>query len=407
MKMLIANAIYPTDRFPDIMGGAEMSVRKIAEGLTQRGHEIHVLTPGAPKAEPIVENFEGVQIHRLPTRNIYDFHKNKPSNPFTRMGWHILDDFGIVPQHLDRLLEQIAPDVLHTNTLSGLSTGLWKKASDRGIPVVHTLRDYYLLCTRCTLFRKGNICAKPCIDCSVVTQGRRHRTKYVDAVVGNSIFTLNLHLDAGLFSKATIRKAIGSISEAPKSKASIAPTKKEPGAPAIFGYIGRISPTKGVEQVIEAIVLAETNERIVIAGAIDNDVAKSLVARYAEHPRVSFVGFVPPETFYHQVDVVVAPSLWYEPLPRSVVDAIAFGKPVVGSNRGGTVEAMGEPLRGWVYDPSTKGDLRLALDEAHEWIMNGTTFPSLPAPTTSVLTAYLDTYESAVATKVSKALEHD
>lgn len=396
MKILIANAIYPTDAFPDSLGGAEKSVRKIAQGLADLGHEVHVVAPLGPSQDRVDEDFNGVHVHRLPTRNIYDFHQDKSPNPAKRLAWHLIDDLGIAPADFGKLIDTVQPDVLHTNTLSGLSSGLWKIASKRGVPVVHTLRDYYLMCTRCTLFRKEKICEKACADCSVVTQGRKARTRYVDGVVGNSKFTLDLHLDAGLFPNTVIQQPIGSITEAQSVATEIASPKRAADAPVVFGYIGRLSPTKGLDQVLEAVTQCTDNARLVIAGSVDTDLGQELVARFGDNDRVTFAGFVSPQELYDQVDVIVAPSLWYEPLPRSVVDALSFGKPVVGSNRGGTPEAMGTPPRGWVYDPAQPNDLRLALKHAIDWARSGTPFDPLPVKETSVLDAYLNVYQATI-----------
>lgn len=64
---------------------------------------------------------------------------------------------------------------------------------------------------------------------------------------------------------------------------------------------------------------------------------------------MSFLGFVTPEAFYPNVDVVVVPSLLHESLSRAVLEAHSFARPVIGATRGGIPEALGDA--GWLFDP--------------------------------------------------------
>ncbi len=49
---------------------------------------------------------------------------------------------------LTKVLDRLAPDVVHIHHLLFLSTGLIRLAKDRGIPVVFTLHDFWLMCPR-------------------------------------------------------------------------------------------------------------------------------------------------------------------------------------------------------------------------------------------------------------------
>ncbi len=50
------------ERYAPAIGGAERVVQRVAEGLAARGHEVHVLTGGAPEEVEL----GGVHVHRLP-----------------------------------------------------------------------------------------------------------------------------------------------------------------------------------------------------------------------------------------------------------------------------------------------------------------------------------------------------
>ena len=56
------------------------------------------------------------------------------------------------------------------------------------------------------------------------------------------------------------------------------------------------------------------------------------------------------------------PSLWDEPLPRVVLEAYAYGVPVIGSNRGGISEIVESGSTGFIFDPMCAGALEKAIE---------------------------------------------
>lgn len=57
MRVLIINSFYA----PDIRGGAEYSVKKLAEGLQSKGHTVRVLCLGDFNTEEIIDGIEVVR----------------------------------------------------------------------------------------------------------------------------------------------------------------------------------------------------------------------------------------------------------------------------------------------------------------------------------------------------------
>ena len=69
----------------------------------------------------------------------------------------------------------------------------------------------------------------------------------------------------------------------------------------------------------------------------------------------------PPE-FFTQIDVLLLPSLWQEPLARVILEAYAYGVPVVGSRRGGIAEHIEDGVTGLLFDPDEPRMLDAAVD---------------------------------------------
>ena len=95
-----------------------------------------------------------------------------------------------------RVLDSERPDVFHTNGLAGFSVGVWSQARRRGIRVVHSLRDYYLMCPPSAMYRKGRNCERICARCLPFAAYRRRATQSVHAVSGVSDFILKRHIRA-------------------------------------------------------------------------------------------------------------------------------------------------------------------------------------------------------------------
>ncbi|CAN7401527.1 glycosyltransferase family 4 protein [Devosia sp. LjRoot16] len=350
LRVLIANIVYATPSDPRVVGGAEVSTKALAEGLVARGHEVVVFRGHDSKVADADENVEGVRVVSRDIRNFYWPFDGVVRVKASKAMWHIVDNLGLVPRGLTDLLDEFAPEVVHTNNLIGLSWGVWREAAKRNIPIVHVLRDYYLVCGRSARFRNGRICTSTCAECRVATFARGPKTVLVDAVIGNSKAILDTHLEAGLFVNAKIRTNIVNIAE----RRAVRVVRSEDGF-VTFGYIGRASSEKGLELLAKAFGRMQGNVKLVIAGETRPEVRQRLVAEAGRE--IDFMGFVAPDEFYSRVDVVVVPSLWAEPLPRAVLEAFSYGRPVIASERGGIPEAVGTAGGGWLFNPDSVDDL--------------------------------------------------
>ncbi len=58
-----------------------------------------------------------------------------------------------------RLIRRWRPDLVHTHIIATyLTQSVWSAAAAAGLPVVHTLHDYKLLCPDTSLWRAGAVC---------------------------------------------------------------------------------------------------------------------------------------------------------------------------------------------------------------------------------------------------------
>lgn len=355
MKILMISAIYPTPDAPRIIGGAEVVARRLAESLVATGTDVTVLRSAPPGTAPAPEESGGITVASAPIRRLYWPFDDAERSAMAKLRWHLREDIGDSGD-AHRLIDAVQPDLVHTHNLSGLSTGVWRAASAAGVPIVHTLHDYYLLCPRATRFRNNGVCATPCTDCRLVTRRRRGDTALVGDVVGVSGAVLAPQISEGLFANArrhVVPNIIGDdLIAAPVSIGD---------APVTFGFLGRITKEKGVELLVEAFAAMRQPARLMIGGRIDDKTRTRLQAMAGDRT-ITFLGFVTPADFFREIDVLVVPSIWDDPLPTVILEGQTAGKPAIGSTRGGIPEAIGSNDAGWTFDPGKPDALRTLLD---------------------------------------------
>ena len=359
MKVLLINTYYD----PYVFGGAERSVQVLAEALVNSGTPA-VVASIAPKGRFRKEWIRGVEVCYLPIRNLYaPLNRNVLCRLLAPL-WHLVDTYNPwMDQAIDRLIQWSRPEVVHTNNLSGFSVAAWSAASRLGLPVVHTLRDYYLLCPRSTMFHRKKNCLSQCWYCRLYSRVRQGMTKAVAAVVGNSRFILERHLQSGCFGNAKVRDVIFNA-----FPGNVFPSSDSgPGhKPFRLGYLGRLKPNKGVELLLQVMEMVRPEEYQLYLGGKD----EMGLREKNRMGHVHFLGFVKPEEFFPKIDVLVVPSLWHDPLPRTIFEAYAFGIPVIGSCRGGIPEVIDNGKTGLVFDPDSPETLVASVHKATSDIGN-------------------------------------
>lgn len=326
------------------MGGAEISVQLLAEGLVKSGHKVFVITTGAINS---LQKLNGVIIIRVKQHNIYSSFFDKTRSPLLKTVWHILDSHNFFFfRKLSRLLKKIKPDIVHTNNIQGFSPIVWKAVKKANIPLVHTLRDYYLLCHKTLLFKNGSCCESLCADCRITNSIKKSQMLLPDCYVGISDFILEKH---GEFNSIHGRKKVVYNAVAgKKSTSNLVESEK-----ITFGYIGRIAADKGVEFLVKELAAVKKEYRskfkVLFAGKGDSFYINYL-AELLEGIDHEFLGVVKPDEFYSRINVAVVPSLWYEPFGRIVIESLAAEVPVCAAQIGGLKELHNDDCM-WAFKP--------------------------------------------------------
>jgi glycosyltransferase involved in cell wall biosynthesis len=273
-------------------------------------------------------------------------------------------------QHdLAELIRAHRPDVLHLhNPYPLLSPWVVRTAHRHGVPVVQTVHNYRQVCSSGLYFRDGHNCQ----DC-------RGRLFGVPAVVHRCYrgsraqsalmaTTLAVHrptwrsVDRYIALTSAIAGHLGDYGIPPeriviKPNAVADPGRhSEPGAGFLF--LGRLSPEKGLGLLLDAWRRHPDRSLGPLRIAGDGEQRPLVEAAAAERADVTYLGLLDPagvRAAIRAAAVVVTPPTWHDVLPTVVIEALANGRPVLGTAMGGIPYLIGDGdpagTAGWLVEP--------------------------------------------------------
>jgi glycosyltransferase involved in cell wall biosynthesis len=367
------------------VGGAERYTADLAAGLSQRGHEIAILAAFPSHDTDADPGFSRFELHRADWRD----------STSRRVRNHLGDLVSRPSRRIEGILRTLAPDLVHTSNLPGISSAVWGVARALGIPVVHTLHDYYLLCPRVTLCgRGGEPCGDRHLHCAIRARRLGRWAAAVDYVVAVSDHVRSLHLEV-------FPGTPGRVIRLPLTPVAARPIAPPRTPPRTLAYLGALDVMKGTDQLVAAAPsIASVGVRLRIAGS---GRLREMVER-AAGTSFDYVGRVSGEdriAFMESADIGILPSRWNEPGGPSyaVCEWLAAGRPVIVSARGGLRELEG---RGGLLfaEPSAQGIAEGVREACRAWptLRDGLS----PAADGRDLERWLDEHESVYRDLVTR-----
>jgi glycogen(starch) synthase len=308
------------------VGGTERYVSDLERGCRARGLETAVLS-AFPGGEGPPAGVRAETLHRVDWR----------SSRSRRLRNHLGSYDARATKRLRAAVVRAAPDLVHTNNLAGITTGIWGVCGELGIPIVHALHDYSLLCARTTLLsRDGEPCRPSPLGCGLRAKRSARWARSVGAVIGVSRHVIRAHEE--FFPPDTPTHVVLHARPAPSVGADV----PRPERLQTLGYIGNLDITKGVGALLDAAEpLRALGIRIRIAG---DGRLRTRVEEAAAAGLLDYEGMVEgssKERFLEACDAGAVPSIWAEPgaPPFTALEWLASRRPVICSTRGGLREA--------------------------------------------------------------------
>jgi glycosyltransferase involved in cell wall biosynthesis len=150
------------------------------------------------------------------------------------------------------------------------------------------------------------------------------------------------------------------------------------GKPFTIGYIGRVTPVKGVDILAEGFSRVQGDDlRLKIFGFVKNEknVGKlndTLAALSSRDSRIELcprLSLAEMAGVYSELDLIAIPSVWLETGPFVLFEALQMGIPVFGSNRLGHPRLLKNG--GMVVEPNTADGWQKALSDAAKEFRTG------------------------------------
>jgi glycosyltransferase involved in cell wall biosynthesis len=268
------------------------------------------------------------------------------------------------------------------NISNYVSASIVDGAHAEGVPVVHGLVDYHLVCPNATFNRAGK---DRCLDCfpGKYWHGVVHRC------VGRSLAASAMRAAVMFFDDATriYHRVDAFVCLTPfmrevlarrgfeRSKLHVALTPIdcagfELGAhdDGTFLYVGRISREKGIDVLVEAAKLMRSwNSRVLVVGETSGRHARDCIARAAQGGGAP-VEFLGPRYgdemlgYLRRCRATVMPSRCIDNLPNALLESLAVGKPIVGSDNEGITVVVRDGENGLTFRSGDPADLAAKLD---------------------------------------------
>lgn len=323
--------MYPPHHF----GGYELVWASAVEHLRSRGHDVRVLTTDTRtgSAEP-----DGDDVHR-------DLRWHLRDGEFERLGPLAR---AAMARHNHRVLERhlaaFRPDLVAWWSMGGLTLTMLETVRRRGLPAVAFVHDDWLDYGRLVdpwtrAFhgpRRGRLAPLAervaRIPASVDFAGAA-------AYVFVSDFTRRHVLGLGLGLRRT------GVAHSGIHADYLDPAPEREWRWRLL-YVGRLDARKGVDVAVEALAQLPSEARLTLAGGWDRREEarlEELAGRLGVRERVDFSGQVGRPALlatYAAADAVVFPVRWSEPWGLVPLEAMARGRPVVATGRGGSAEYL-------------------------------------------------------------------
>lgn len=350
LKILITAETYP----PDVNGSAQFA-RRLAHGMLDRGHEVHVMAPMPTSGASRTMDDSGVAEHRIRSHHAF-------THPYFRLcfPWE-------VAREITRLFDELQPDVVHIQCHYILGRLVAREASRRGIRLIGTNH-----------FIPENI--EPFLPFPEwFIKGYRKVSWWdlakiydrCDVITAPTPLAVRTMVDNGVADRAV---AVSNGIEAGHYEAREGEDVGHQDHPVVL-FCGRLAVEKNVNELIEAIALIprEKNVHAEIVG--EGEQRDGLIALAHEKgiaDRVHFLGFLTDEELrraYLRADVFCQPGT-AELQSLVTLEAMSASKPVVLANARALPHLADEGRNGYLFSPGDSGDLarklQLVLDATQE-----------------------------------------
>ncbi len=353
--------------FGYLFGGAEVYALGMAEALRQRGHEVRWLTTDVKGGQSLFRLSDDSD----PFHDDW-FCRGSESDFRLRRGWQQFHNRSAAAI-MGKAIAEWKPDLVHLHGfLSQLSPLVLEPL--KGVPVVATAHTYKAICPRATKLRPdATVCESAfglgCVASQCLSVGEYAHERLKRVRFANLFSRIRFWIAPSAYVQSVYEAEMGVPVRVLYHGTDLHEQRlpKENGK-AIVLFAGRLVDTKGVEVLLAAMVRVREELPGAVLWIAGNGPCESDLRAKAKalglKDGVQFLGHCSRERLielHRHVDVLAAPALWPEPLPLTVLEAMALGTPVVATAVGGHGDAVIDGWNGRLVPPGNPVLLAAAL----------------------------------------------
>ncbi|GAB2447947.1 glycosyltransferase involved in cell wall biosynthesis [Conyzicola lurida] len=331
---------------PEINGAATFAAR-LAAGLVERGHDVHIVAPAASRKHGTwTETLEGqpMTVHRLKSWRWYP-------HPWLRFAlpWQI-------EKNSARVLDEVKPDVVHFQSHIIVGRGLSNQAVKRGIRIVgtnHFMPENMLEHTLLPKFVQGRAvklaweaAARSFARAEVVTTPTRKAADFLEHYTKvRGVLAISCGVDAQHYTPDFT-----------------------PRTENLIVFVGRITHEKQLDKLIRAFAqldpALDAKLELVGGGEQENNL-KSLASQLGVRDRVTFTGYAEEDYLRHaltRATVFAMPSI-AELQSIATMEAMASGLPVVAANAMALPHLVHHGENGFLFEPGNVEEFAARLTD--------------------------------------------
>jgi glycosyltransferase involved in cell wall biosynthesis len=335
-------------------------------------------------------------------------------NVLNEHDWEAAVTFGV------KLLVHLAPDVVHQHHRHAFWWML-EAAQRAGIKTVYTNYDWGIACLRTVLVMgdgalcNGVVAVEKCAQCIAAGRSRwygRLNETAVRTAMGRRIvdwaFRTPLHaelrrrgavqlpiMERVTLNDSRMRMVLSRLDRmvvasdfgrsffrrlgVPAERVSLLRWPHDPSPREMLGvgsrpftltFIGRVSPEKGLHVLLEALARVSTPEPIHlrVVGANDTRYSRELRSAYATEAgahRVEWIGWEPAEPYFLSSDAVAIPSTCIDNTPLTLMEAMSYRVPVIGTAIPPIAEVVSEGVNGYMAEYGSASSFANAICRAY------------------------------------------
>jgi len=365
MKILLINKYFYR------RAGAEKYFFDLAQLLESHGHEVAFFAMHHPKNEKTKWSKYFVKEVDLTARRGFMEDFETASNFVYSTE---------AKENLSKLLKEFKPDIVHMhNIYHQLSTSILDVLKKIAAPKVMTLHDYKLICPNYSLFTEGRVCERcwrhryyqaiihKCLQDSYAASALAAYEMYI--VKARQIYesVIDCFVSPSLFLKEKLEDWDVELKRIEHLPNFLFLDDYVPNYDSgnYYFFFGRLAAEKGVADLINVFgELDKLNLKIAGTGPLEESLKETVRAQNLNN--IEFVGFQTGEPLHRLIAnarAIIAPTLWYDNYPYSVLEAQAAGKVVIASRMGGIPEMIENEATGYLYEPRNKFDLRARIED--------------------------------------------